>query len=191
MTNTATNTVSPRRARRALQQLIDEQVADRSDVFFMNRQHYNVRALGAAARRTFGDERSQMNGLERTALSASTVGEVVNFIKSQLGRSTRAGENWRGQNFGYDLLAALEGDPEDPSDTGIVDEAEGHAPKIFEALDDRFVSVLQTEDETSRDVERRLEQEIARRLRLAYTREYIGHIVAHYKYLVSTEISAA
>ena len=191
MADTATDDVTPRRARRALQQLIDEHVADRSDTFFMNRRHYNVRALGAAAKRTFEDRRSQMNGLERNALSASTFGEVANFIKSQLGRSTQAGEDWRGENFGYDLLAALEGDPEDPSDTGIAGEAEGHAPKVLEALDDTFMDALQKEDESSRDVERRLEQEVERRLRLAYTREFIGHVVAHYKYLVSTELADA
>jgi len=186
-----TDPVSPRRARRVLQQLIDEQIADRSDVFFMSREHYNVRSIGAAAKRTFKGEQSQMNGLERVALSATTFGEVANFIKSQLGRSTNVGEDWRGHRFGYDLLAALEGDPEDPGDTGIVDEAEGHASKVFGALDDALIDALQEEDENTRDTERRLEQEIERRLRLGYTRAFIEHVVAHYKYLVSTELEAA
>jgi hypothetical protein len=191
MAPASTDDVSPRRARRVLQQLIDEQVADRSDVFFMKREYYNVRPLGAAAKRTFGDQKSQMVGLNRVARSASTFGEVANFIKSQLGRSTSVGEDWRDHKFGYDLLATLEGDPEKPDDTGIVDEAEGHSSKVLDALDDVFINALQEEDESARDTERRLEQEVQRRLRLAYTREFIEHVVAHYKYLVSTEQRAA
>lgn len=177
--------LSPRRARRILQRLIDEDVAQRSDVFFMN-DHYDIEALAEKAYQSFGDEKSQINGLERTALSASTFGEVVNFVKSQMGRDTRIGRDWRANGFGAALLAVLVGTPNDDADEGLAGEGEGHAGRIVDSLDDAVREALQREDESKRDVERRLDQEVARRLRLAYAREYIDHLASHYKYLSST-----
>jgi hypothetical protein len=168
-----------------VQRLIDEDVAQRSDVFFMN-DHYDIEGLAEKAYQSFGEEKSQINGLERTALSASTFGEVVNFVKSQMGRDTRTGDEWRSNGFGAALLAMLVGDRNDARDEGLAGEGEGHAGRIIEALDESVRDVLQREDESTRDVERRLGQEVARRLRLAYAREYIDHLASHYKYLVST-----
>lgn len=185
MAPTTDQSLSPRRARRALRRLIDEDVAERSDVFFMN-DHYDIKGLAEQAYRSFGDEKSQINGLERTALSASTFGEVVNFVKSQMGRDTQVGRDWRSKGFGETLLEVLVGDRDDPNDEGLSGEGEGHAGRIIDALDREVQDALQREGESSRDVKRRLEQEIARRLRLAYAQEYIDHMASHYKYLTST-----
>jgi hypothetical protein len=176
--------LTPRRARRVVQRLVDQDVAERSDVFFMN-SHYDIEGLARKAYRSFGDEKSQINGLERTALSASTFGEVVNFVKSQMGRDTRVGDKWRTQGFGESMLAVLVG--RGTSGDGLAGEGEGHAGRIIEALDDSVQDALRREDESKRDVERRLKQEVKRRLRLAYAQEYIGHVASHYKYLTSTQ----
>lgn len=183
--------LTPRRARRVVQRLVDQDVAERSDVFFMN-SHYDIEGLARKAYRSFGDEKSQINGLERTALSASTFGEVVNFVKSQMGRPQgdnrmSVGDKWRANDFGYDVLEILVGDSEDPNDEGLAGEGKGHAGRIIDALDDRVRDALHGEDETKRDFERRLDQELSRRLRLAYAQEYIGHVASHYKYLTSTQ----
>lgn len=177
--------LSPQRARRILQRLIDEDVAERSDVFFMN-DHYDIEGLAEKAYQSFGDEKSQVNGLEQTALSASTFGEIVNFVKSQMGRDTRTGHEWRNSGFGDELLAVLVGDRNDAGDEGLAGEGEGHAGRIVDALDEGVRDALQRDDESKRDFERRLNQEVGRRLRLAYAREYIDHVASHYKYLVST-----
>ena len=176
------DSIPPKRARRIVQRLIDEDVAERSDVYFMSRRHYNVREIARAASRSFKDERSQMNALERAALNASTFGDVMNYVKSQLGRSTTVGEKWRDHGFGYDLHKEL---------TRLADEAEGHARKIREGLDSAVVSALQGGDESNRDVRRRLDQELARRLRVRYVQAYIGHLVAHYSYLISLDMTTA
>lgn len=177
--------LSPRRARRIVQRLVDEDVAERSDVFFMN-DHYDVKGLAGKAYRSFGDEKSQINGLERTALSASTFGEIVNFVKSQMGRDTQVGDDWRSNGFGEVLLEILIGDRNDPNDEGLAGEGEGHAGRIADALASKVRDALQKDDESKRDFERRLKQELARRLRLAYAQEYIDHVASHYKYLTST-----
>lgn len=176
--------LTPRRARRVVQRLVDQDVAERSDVFFMN-PHYDIEGLARKAYRSFGDEKSQINGLERTALSASTFGEVVNFVKSQMGRDTRVGDKWRTQGFGESMLAVLVG--RGTSGDGLAGEGKGHAGRIIDALDDGVRDALRGEDESKRDVERRLEQDLSRRLRLAYAQEYIGHVASHYKYLTSTQ----
>lgn len=178
--------LSPRRARRVVQRLIDEDVAQRSDVFFMKDDHYDIEGLAEKAYQSFGEEKSQINGLERTALSASTFGEVVNFVKSQMGRDTQTGREWRSSGFGAALLVVLVGNRNDSHDEGLAGEGKGHAKRIIDALDKSVRDVLQREDESTRDVERRLKQEVGRRLRLAYAREYIDHLASHYKYLVST-----
>jgi hypothetical protein len=171
--------ISPARARRIVQRLIDEDVAERSDVYFMSRRHYNVREIARTAAQIFGGERSQMNALERAALNASTFGDVINHVKSQLGRSTRVGKKWRDRDFGYDLHDEL---------SGLADEAEGHASKIRKGLDSAVISALQRDDESTRDVRRRLDQELERRLRVRYVQAYIGHLVAHFSYLVSLQM---
>jgi hypothetical protein len=173
-----------------VQRLVDDDVAERSDVFLLT-PHYDTEGLAEQAYRSFGDEKSQINGLERTALSASTFGEVVNFVKSQLGRpegngKMSVGDKWRANHFGYDLLAVLVGNREDPGDDGLAGEGEGHAGRIIDNLDKEVWQALQEEDESKRDVKRRLEQELERRLRLAYAQKYIDHVASHYKYLTST-----
>lgn len=175
--DTASDTdVAPERARRVLQRLIDEQVAKRSDIFFMNRKHYDVRELGQKAANAFGDQKSQMNALERTALNASTFGDIIDYVKSQLGRTTQAGDDWRSDDFGYDLHKELK---------TVGDQAEGHAENLLENLSEGVRTALRDQDESTRDFERRMTQELARRLRIRYAQAYIGHLVAHYNYVIS------
>lgn len=181
MASTTDSTISRKRARRVVQRLIDEKVAERSDVFYMN-DAYDVTGLAERAAEAFGTQKSQMNALEQTALNAATFGEIINYVKSQVGRSTRAGKQWRRQDIGAGLHDELE---------RVGDQAESHAEDLIDGLDGDVQEALKEGDESSRDVTRRLERDLARRLRVRYAQALIGHIVAHYNYVVGTKAAPA
>jgi len=160
------DTVTTRDARRHLRRLIDEQVADRSDRMYIV-DDFQVKQFGSEAAGIF--DKSQMNGLERVALSASTFGEIANFIKSQVGRTTSAGEDWRTNGFGQRLHEMIHG--------RVVKTVEDDADDILSALEGPLHDAL-----TSSTSEEELSKQIARRLRLGYARAYVRHVVAHYTY---------
>ncbi|MFB6274109.1 MAG: hypothetical protein ABEL51_14560 [Salinibacter sp.] len=180
MATASDSDVAPERARRVVQRLIDEQVAKRSDIFFMNTKHYDVRELGQKAADAFGDQKSQMNALEQTALNASTFGDIIDYVKSQLGRTTQAGDDWRSNDFGYDLHEEL---------VAVGDQADGHAENLLESLSEGVCRALQKQGESTGEFEKRLRQELARRLRVRYAQAYIGHVVAHYNYVISRDLA--
>lgn len=163
-----TDTLSQREARRMLSRLIDEQVADRRDFYYTSRQHHDVRGIARAAVDAFGDKKSQMNKLERVALSASTYATIANYIKSQLGRDTSTGKDWKRDDFGYRLLEELD---------GAAGAASGDANNIIDAVDKALKKALDKSDLKKLD--------IARRLRVGYAQAFVGHVAAHYSYLVS------
>jgi hypothetical protein len=177
----STTDISRKRARRVLQRLIDEKVAERSDVFFMN-DAYEVKGLAERAAEAFGTQKSQMNALEQTALGAATFGEIINYVKSQVGRSTQVGDQWRRNDIGSALHEEFQ---------QVGDQAGSHAEDLIEDLDGDILEALGKEDESNRDITRRLGRDLARRLRVRYAQALIGHVVAHYNYVVGTNTAPA
>lgn len=167
-----------RDARRHLQRRIDDQIAERSDEMYIG-DRKTIRQLGrtAADPGVFGERPSQMNKLERLALSASTYGAIADYIKSQMGRDTETGEVWS-RKFGGDLLGKLR---------EHVKAASGDADTLLSSLDDPHVEGLQSEDEDLAETKDRLQQTIARRLRVGYAQAFVGHVVAEYNYQSSVE----
>lgn len=163
-----------RDARRRLEQLIDEQIAERSDQLYVH-QRRNIEGLAETAL-SAGLEKSQMNKLERFALSASTFGAIADYAKSQTGRDTAVGETWADSGFGPDLLNGL--------NKGIQPVSED-AEALLSALDDRLRDALQQEGESDEETQTRLHREVSRRLRVGYARALIEHVVAHYSYEAS------
>ncbi|WP_022835011.1 hypothetical protein [Salisaeta longa] len=174
-----------RDARQYLRRLIDEQIATRSDAMYMSK-HYNVAELGESAAQIF--DKTQMNGLERLALSASTFSEIANFIKSQCGRTTSIGDDWReplprfGESFGPFLYKRLS--------EKVISTVDSNTNDVIDALKKgKLLKPLFHPDEKKKDGIKRLEEEISRQLRVGYTRAYISHVVAHYNYAKSFEMS--
>ena len=172
------DTPTPRDARRHLRRLIDEQIADRSDAMYLSR-HYDVNDLGRVAAGIF--DKTQMNGLERVALSASTFGEIANYIKSQCGRTTSIGKKWRevdrrtGDPFGRRLHKML-------SDK-VIGTVDANTKDLMKAAKKgKLLEALQREGEKKKDAKKRLKDEIGRQLRVGYAQAYISHIVSHYNY---------
>ncbi len=166
-----------RDARRQLQRRIDDQIAERSDEMYID-DRKAIEKLGrtAADPDVFGERPSQMNKLERLALSASTYGAIADYIKSQMGRDTNTGDVWSG-GFGSDLLDKLRNHIE-----GAAEDAEA----LLGSLDDPHVEGLRSEDEDLSEAKDRLRQTIARRLRVGYAQAFVGHVVAEYNYQTST-----
>jgi hypothetical protein len=170
-------TLTPRDARRRLERLIDDQVAERSDAMYI-RGRDTIEQLGriAAEPDVFGDNQSQMNKLERMALSASTFGAIADYVKSQMGRDTNTGEAWRNRRFGRRLLDNLEEHAQSVSED---------TEALLNALDDPLVQALQDREDDVEAARERLQKRIARRLRLGYAQAFVGHVVAQYSYKVS------
>lgn len=160
-----------RDARRQLERLIDEQIADRSDRLYVN-QRRHIQGLATTAL-SAGLEKSQMNKLERFALSASTFGAIADYVKSQTGRDTSTGEKWSNSEFGPNLLGAL---------NATIDSVSEDAEALLSALNDRLHEALQQEEENPEEAHTRLRQEVSRRLRLGYAQSLVEHVVAHYSY---------
>jgi len=160
-----------RDARRQVERLIDEQIAECSDQLYVN-QRRNIQDLATTAL-SAGLEKSQMNKLERFALSASTFGAIADYVKSQTGRDTSTGEAWSDSGFGQDLLARLN------ATIGSVSE---DVETLLGALDDRLRDTLQQEGESLEEAQTRLRRDVARRLRLGYAQALVEHVVAHYRY---------
>lgn len=170
--------VSKEEARRVLQRLIDEVVASKSDAYLLVEDNYHIRALAETAHNNFQEEkdgkvttnRTQMRNLAQVALSALTFGDVVNFVKSQTGRATSVGDDWRKDEFGPRLHDVL-------WDT-VRENAKGQADSIYKKLGGQVKKRLKDDDYDKQDLEREL--------RLRLTRAYVRHLVAHFDFLAST-----
>lgn len=158
-------------AQRHVRRLIDEQIANRGDAMYLSR-YYDVEHFGRRAANIF--DKSQMNGLERVALNASNYGEIANYIKSQVGRSTSIGEKWRTQGFGYDLYEKLS--------QNVIGTVESNTSDVMDALENPIIDALKLGEESRKDAKDRLESEIEHQLRVGYAQTYISHVVAHYNY---------
>lgn len=160
-------------ARQVLQRLVDEAVAAKSDAYLMVEDNYHLLELASCARDSFGADgssRSQMKNLEGVALSAHAFSDIVAFVKSQTGRSTRAGDQWRAGGFGRRLHDVLW--------TTIRNDGERRAEDVFKALPARLRQVLVREGQYD-------PSELKRELRLRLARAYIRHLVAQYAFLIS------
>lgn len=177
-------TLTERDARRHLGRLIDEQIATRSDAMYLSR-HYEINDLGRAAAGIF--DKTQMNGLERVALSASTFGEIANYIKSQCGRTTSIGKKWRemdrrsGKPFGQRLYEMLS--------RKVIGTVASNTKDLMKAVKKgKLHEALRREDEKKRDATDRIEEEVSRQLRVGYAQAYISHVVSHYNYEKSMDM---
>lgn len=163
--------MSATEARQFLQRLIDEAVAIRSDRFLLVESNYKIKELAGIARDNFGgDSRAQMKKLERVALGARTFGEVIDYVRYQTGRTTRAGEQWRKGDFGkrlHDVLWEVA--------NNITDSAGRDLFKAFSKTTQKELEELgYTEENVKRD------------LRLRLTRAYVRHLVAYFTFLEKT-----
>jgi len=157
-------------ARQVLRLREEKAVADRSDQFYL-RDSYEVRDLASKAHQSFGGSRSPLRNLERVALGAAAFGDIIDFIKSQTGRTTQIGEEWSRHDFGPRLHDMLWG--------RVREEAEERAERLFEELRAPVREALKEAGETKRDLKRRL--------RLAYAQCYIQHLVAHHDFIDGTQ----
>jgi hypothetical protein len=179
MPNTSIRTAED--ARQVIQRRIDEDVDGRSDAYILY-DNYQVKPLARAASDCFGTDsngrpnRTQMRKLERVALSASTYSEIVNYVKSQAGRDTRTGEEWRHRGFAYDLHNQLE---------DVRSEAEGRAEKILDGIERALLKAYQQEGESKSDAEKRLSNWVRHEMRLRCVQRYVGHLAAEYAFFVS------
>lgn len=157
--------MTEREARQYLLALITDGVARRSDVYY----EYKVKDLAELALSAFGNERnrSQMRNLEQVSLSAASFADVLDFIKSQAGRDTSTGRQWRKDDFARKLHDALW--------EMVRQDAEGQANNIWRALPNKVTKVLENEANINRP-------DVARELRLRLCRAFIKHLVAHYNY---------
>jgi hypothetical protein len=156
-------------ARQVLRLREEKAIADRSDQFYL-RESYGVRDLASKAYQSFGGSRSPLRNLERVALSAVAFGDIIDFVKSQTGRSTKIGKKWQKNSFGprlHDMLWER-----------VREEAEEDAEQIFNELETPVREALEEDGLSVRDLQRRL--------RLAYAQRYIQHLVAHFEYLEGT-----
>lgn len=154
-------------ALRLLRSLINEAVAQKSDVYY----EYKVEELARIAGRVFSkeDHRTQMKNLERVALNATAMADVLNYIKSQAGKQTRAGELWQTDHFAKLLHDAI-------WNTVRVD-AENVAKNVWKALKNisqEAVDALRTRGYS--------EVDLRREVRLHLVRVFVQHLVAHYYY---------
>lgn len=68
------------------------------------------RAQGNPAINVVPVDRAQLENVLRLALSTTSVKELVNFIKYQMGREGKVGQDWRNGDFGKDLIYVIERD---------------------------------------------------------------------------------
>jgi len=174
------DSLSSRDAEEIIQRRIDADVADRADAFLLY-DNYQVQYLARRAQDSFGSNRSQMRALERIANSASTYSEVLNYVKSQSGRNTNPGKEWRYANLAYDLHDRLE---------EIRKEAEGRANGLNDDVSNKLIKAIQGNDERKKDAKNRIQNWIKHELRVRYVRKYVSHLVAEYMYLISQELIA-
>ena len=174
------DSLSSRDAEEIIQRRIDADVADRADAFLLY-DNYQVQYLARRAQDSFGSNRSQMRALERIANRASTYSEVLNYVKSQSGRNTNPGKEWRYGNLAYDLHDRLD---------SIREEAESHADDLFKGVRNELINAIQAEDERKKDAKKRLQKWIKHEMRVRYVRKYVSHLVAEYMYLISQELIA-
>jgi hypothetical protein len=177
-TDSATPTA--RSARRRLKRLIDDQTAERSDEMYVQDREA-IQKLARSAVEAFDDKKSQMNKLERMALSASTFGTIADYVKSQMGRDTETGDAWA-EDFGETLLDKLDEHRRSvPNDT----------ERLLSAMDGSLVAQLvggeEENEEDSDGPPERIRRTVSRRLRLGYAQAFVGHVVAEYDYKVSIQ----
>ena len=131
---------------------IRKHIASKSDIYYET-----VQSLGEIAWGAFGEGRkSQIRNLENVANSASGVAEILDFVKRQTGRS-RPTSQWRYEDFGHELLRALDG------------ALRKDAQSIF--------------DEVKEAIKRHeLSDDDRRRIHVLLCREFIRHLSSHYLY---------
>jgi hypothetical protein len=172
-----------------MKRLVDDQTAERSDEMYIQDREA-IQELARSAAGAFDDKdqpggKSQMNKLERVALSASTFGAIADYIKSQMGRDTKIGDAWSGR-FGKVLLEKLH-----EHARSVPDDTE----QLLSAMDDSLVARLSGDDgsagdegegkESSVAPPEAVRQTVARRLRLGYAQAFVGHVVAEHSYRIS------
>ena len=175
--------MTARNARQAIQRRIDRDVDGRSDAYILY-DNYQVERLARDAFNSFGTDskgrpnRSQMRKLERVALSASTYSEIVNYVKSQAGRNTSTGEDWRSGSFAYNLHEQLE---------DVRREAEGRAKDLIDGIERAEIKAMQRQHEKKKEAEKRVENWIRHEMRLRCVQRYVSHLVAEYAFYISKE----
>ena len=153
-------------ALRIVRTLIAEAVAQKSDVYY----EHKVPALAESAARVFtGKHRTQMKNLENIALNATSMSDILNYVKSQAGKETAAGRLWRNEHFAEQLHDAI-------WETVRVD-AKNVAKNIWKAIEKNKEEAIQVLKEWGYS-----EQDIGRELRLQFSRQYIQHLAAQFLY---------
>lgn len=175
--------LTPSEAEAIIRRRIDADIDQRADAFVLH-PDYEVGRLAHRALISFSSgsaNRSQMRKLERVALTASAYTDIINYVKSQSGRSTRTGDEWRVGNFGMQLHDQLK---------SICQEAEGRASNLVDDVERRLLDCFTKEGERKKDAQKRLQTWAQHEMRLAYVQRYVRHLVAEYMYQLGDALAS-
>jgi len=103
-----------------------------------------------------GLDTSQIRNLENVAYSTDRLSDIYDFLKKQMGRPGKLGQQWRHQAVGQELLNTLTG------------------------LHDRARAVLK---QVPQGYSQAVDTDTGRRVHLMLCREYLKHVAAHYLYM--------
>ena len=124
-------------------------VAQESDILF-------ERASGPAEKlQGAGLDKGQIRNLENIAYSTDRLSDIYDFLKKQMGRSGKLGEQWRHDGVGQELLSTLMG-------------LRKSASTIVKGVPQEYSQGVGEDTE--------------RQVHLMLCREYLKHVAAHYLY---------
>ena len=144
---------------------IEQAIWQKSDSYFESL--FDEKAENSPAKKlraAFSDTEkgtTQVRNLENIAYTTGKLSDIYDFLKRQMGRPGKLGEQWRNDNVGQDLLTELSGLQKDAQE--IKDEVKKKFP-------------LGVGDDTARQIHLRLCQ------------EYIKHVAAHFQYAAKVNL---
>lgn len=106
-----------------------------------------------------GLDTGQIRNLENIAYSTDRLSDIYDFLKKQMGRPGKLGQQWRHEGVGQELLETL---------TGLRKQAR----KIVQSV----------EKELQEDLPEGVHEDTERQVHLMLCQEYLKHVAAHYQY---------
>lgn len=154
----AQKSLTPEQQRALARLAIKRAVAQASDSLFETAQGPAEKLQQA------GLDTSQIHNLENIAYSTDRLSDIYDFLKKQMGRPGKLGQQWRHQGVGQELLDML---------TGL----RKRAREIVEGdKKDKTKGVKQQYPQG-------VDEDTERQVHLMLCREYLKHVAAHFLYM--------